>query len=55
MANPIPNLFKIPELKSKILFTLLALAVYRIGAHITAPGIDVGVLQEQFKSLQSSL
>ena len=55
MANPIPNLFKIPELKSKILFTLLALLVYRIGAHITAPGIDVGVLQEQFKSLQSSL
>ena len=55
MANPIPNLFKIPELKQKILFTLLALAVYRLGAHITAPGIDVGVLQEQFKTLQGSL
>ncbi|HEX6558171.1 MAG TPA: preprotein translocase subunit SecY, partial [Longimicrobiales bacterium] len=55
MANPIPNLFKIPELKSKILFTLLALAVYRIGAHITAPGIDVGVLQQQFANLKGGL
>ena len=55
MANPIPNLFKIPELKEKLLFTLLALLVYRVGAHITAPGIDVGVLQAQFKNLQSSL
>ena len=55
MANPIPNLFKIPELKQKILFTLLALAVYRIGAHITAPGIDVGVLKAQFANLQNGL
>src|SRR5690606_41870665 len=28
MANPIPNLFRIPELKQKILFTLLALLIY---------------------------
>src|SRR5205085_4281185 len=37
------------------LFTLLALLVYRVGAHITAPGIDVGVLETQFRSLQGSL
>ncbi|MBI4410408.1 MAG: preprotein translocase subunit SecY [Gemmatimonadetes bacterium] len=55
MANPIPNLFKIPELKEKIFFTLLALLIYRAGAHITAPGIDVGVLQEQFRQLQGTL
>ena len=55
MANPIPNLFKIPELKEKILFTLLVLFIYRVGAHITAPGIDVGALREQFGALQSSL
>ena len=42
MANPIPNLFRVPELKDKILFTLLCLLIYRIGAHITAPGVDVG-------------
>ena len=45
MANPIPNLFRAPELKKKILFTLLMMLVYRIGSHITVPGIDVGVLQ----------
>jgi preprotein translocase subunit SecY len=55
MANPIPNLFRIPELKEKILFTLLTLLIYRVGAHITAPGIDVGVLKAQFANLQGGL
>ncbi len=55
MANPIPNLFRIPELKEKILFTLLALLIYRLGAHITAPGVDVGALREQFGQLQGTL
>jgi preprotein translocase subunit SecY len=34
------NIFKIPELKSRIFFTLALLAVYRIGAHIPTPGIN---------------
>ncbi len=55
MANPIPNLFRVPELKNKILFTLLALLVYRIGAHVTVPSLDVAVLQEQFGQLQGTL
>jgi preprotein translocase subunit SecY len=55
MANPIPNLFKVPELKEKILFTLGALLLYRIGAHITAPGIDVQALQAQFGQMQNTL
>jgi preprotein translocase subunit SecY len=46
MANPVANLFRIPELKEKILFTLLALFVYRVGAHVTAPWIDVNALKE---------
>ena len=45
MANPIPNLFRVPELKKKILFTLFMMLVYRIGSHITVPGIDVVALQ----------
>ena len=45
MANPIPNLFRAPELKKKILFTLLMMFVYRVGSHITVPGIDVGALE----------
>ena len=52
MANPIPNLWRVPELKDKILFTLLMLLIYRFGAHITVPGLDVGALREQFGQLQ---
>ena len=51
MANPIPNLFRVPELKEKILFTLFIMFVYRVGSHITVPGLDVGALQEQFGQL----
>ena len=52
-AEAVKNLFQTPELKSKIGFTLLALVVYRIGAHITAPGIDVRALIEFFQNQQS--
>ena len=55
MANPIPNLFRVPELKNKILFTLLILLIYRVGAHITVPGLDVGALQEQWGQLQGTM
>ncbi len=34
------NIFKIPELRTRVLFTLTMLAVYRIGAHIPTPGIN---------------
>jgi len=54
MANPIPNLWRVPELKDKILFTLLMLLIYRFGAHITVPGLDVGALKEQFGQLQDT-
>jgi preprotein translocase subunit SecY len=40
IVNSFQNVFRIPELKSRILFTLGLLAVYRIGAHIPTPGID---------------
>ena len=54
MANPIPNLFRVPELKKKILFTLLMMLVYRIGSHITVPGIDVVALQVATGSLSNT-
>jgi preprotein translocase subunit SecY len=43
VAEPIEafkNAFKIPELKSRILFTLLMLTLYRLGAHVPVPGVD---------------
>ena len=54
MANPVANLFRIPELKEKILFTLLCLLVYRVGAHVTAPWIDVVALKEYAGSLSNT-
>ena len=45
LAN-LKNVFKVPDLRHKILFTLLMIALYRLGAHIPAPGIDVGALQQ---------
>ena len=40
LITNIKNVFKIPELRNRILFTLGMLAVYRIGAHIPTPGIN---------------
>ncbi len=38
------NIFRIPDLRKRVLFTLGLLAVYRLGAHIPTPGIDVDAL-----------
>ena len=52
--NPLANLARVPELRQKIVFTVFMLLVYRIGAHITVPGLDVGVLRAQFGALQNT-
>jgi preprotein translocase subunit SecY len=39
-VTSLENIFKIPELRSRVLFTLMMLAVYRVGAHIPTPGIN---------------
>ncbi len=43
------NIFKIPELKKRILFTLALLAVYRIGVQIPTPGINAEILAQIFE------
>ncbi len=48
----IGNIFQIPELKKRILFTLALIAVFRIGAHIPTPGIDSVALAAFFKELR---
>ncbi len=49
MISAFTNTFKIPELRNRVLFTLLLLVVVRLGAAITCPGIDASVLHEWFK------
>ncbi len=49
------NIFKIPELKKRILYTLALLFVYRIGVHVPTPGIDSVALAAFFARAQGTL
>ena len=49
------NIFKIPELKKRILFTLGLLIVYRIGVHVPVPGIDSVALASFFKAAEATI
>ncbi|HEX3101590.1 MAG TPA: preprotein translocase subunit SecY, partial [Pyrinomonadaceae bacterium] len=51
----IQNMFKIPELRTRILFTLGLLAVYRLGAHVTAPGINSAQLERVWADVAGTL
>ena len=44
MLQAVINIFKIPELRNRVLFTLGILAIYRMGFWIPIPGIDQGEL-----------
>src|SRR5918992_4407998 len=46
MTSARPNLGMDEELERKLLFTLLALVIYRVGAHIAAPGVNVAALAD---------
>ncbi|MDZ4064453.1 MAG: preprotein translocase subunit SecY, partial [Coriobacteriia bacterium] len=45
MIDALANAFRVPELRRRMLFTLLIIAVYRLGAHIPVPGVDVAAIQ----------
>jgi len=49
-ANQLAKSGKFGDLRRRIVFLLLALVVYRLGAHIPVPGIDPNQLQQLFKS-----
>lgn len=55
MIDGIQNIFKIPELKKRLLYTFAILAVYRVGAFIPTPGIDSQALADYFKSMQGTI
>ncbi len=57
-SNPmaaVQGLYKTPELREKILFTLLCLLIYRVGAHVTAPGVNPVGLTAFFKQQSGGL
>jgi len=51
MLKAFVNLFKIPDLKKRILFTLMIIAVYRLGAYIPTPGVNGAALAQFFDNI----
>ena len=54
MFEKLANIFRIPDLRKRILFTLAMLAVYRLGGHIPTPGINADKLQQFFQQNQGT-
>ena len=55
MLDSIRNIFSIPELRKRVIFTLLLLAVYRAGGQIPNPGISASALAEFWQSQKGSI
>src|ERR1700678_2367927 len=54
MFEKLANVFRIPDLRRRILFTLGLLAVYRLGGHIPTPGVNADKLQQFFDQNRGS-
>ncbi|MDQ3181608.1 MAG: preprotein translocase subunit SecY [Acidobacteriota bacterium] len=51
----VQNMFKVPELRKRIFFTLGLLAIYRLGAHVTAPGVNKEQLERVWGEVAGTL
>jgi preprotein translocase subunit SecY len=54
MLRAFANAFKIPDLRGKILFTIVILTIYRLGSFIPIPGVDFAVLQDVIEQAETS-
>ena len=45
MLSRVLNMFRVADLRGKIIFTLFIIAIYRLGAFVPAPGVDVEAVQ----------
>src|SRR6204780_4969825 len=55
MFDKLANIFRIPDLRKRVLFTLAMLAVYRLGGHLPTPGVNFMKLEEAFNRSGGSL
>lgn len=55
MLDKFRNIFQVPELKRRILFTLLMFVIYRLGEHIPTPGVNARALNAAFESQRGTL
>ena len=54
MWQALANIFKVPDIRRKVLFTLLIIVIYRLGAHVPTPGIDGNALNQFFQRLSGT-
>jgi len=54
MFEKLANIFRVPDLRKRVLFTLAMLAVYRLGAHIPTPGVNTKLLSQFFDQQSGS-
>ena len=54
-SNPVADVFKVPELKRRLLFTLAILAAYRVGAMMLVPGVNSEAIRAFFANQQNTL
>ena len=50
MISALTNVYKIPELRAKITFTLIMFAIFRMGTHIPVPGVDPSAIEALFNN-----
>ena len=55
MFEKLTNIFRIPDLRNRVFFTLALLAVYRLGGHIPTPGVNADMLQQFFANNRGSV
>ncbi len=55
MFSAFSNIFRVPELRNRVLFVLGILLVYRIGTHIPVPGVNIAELANSFKSQNNGI
>src|SRR5205814_10005446 len=55
LENSLKNIFAVSELRNRVLFTLGMLGVYRIGHHITVPGVNIAALAELARQMQNQM
>jgi preprotein translocase subunit SecY len=55
MFEKLANIFRVPDLRKRVLFTMAMLAVYRLGSHIPTPGISHDALEKAFGQQQGGL
>ena len=52
MLSSLKNMFKVPDLRNKILFTLFVILLYRLGSNVTVPGIDFTAVRDLQRSAE---